>query len=189
MDDEVRPGRAEPPLPDDPALERWVAELRTEDAARSRARVGAMRALAAEEATLSGVLVDLLERDAPVLLTLTNGRRHRGQVLVVGPDAVVLRVDRREWLVTRLAAVASVRPVGGDPVHGEGMPTTPAGFGRILAAAARPGEWMRVSVGGEAVGGDVVAVSEEVAVLRLDNGDVTYVNLAAVDEVSLASTG
>ena len=59
----------------------------------------------------------------------------------------------------------------------------------ILAAAARPGEWMRVSVGGEAVGGDVVAVSEEVAVLRLDNGDVTYVNLAAVDEVSLASTG
>jgi hypothetical protein len=44
-------------------------------------------------------------------------------------------------------------------------------------------------VGGEAFGGDVVAVSDEVAVLRLDNGDITYVNLDAVEEVSLSSVG
>jgi hypothetical protein len=44
---------------------------------------------------------------------------------------------------------------------------------------------MRVSVGGEAFGGTVVAVSAEVAVMRLDNGDVTYVNLAAVEEIAL----
>jgi hypothetical protein len=187
MDDGSADERIEGQVPDEAALERWIAELRTEDAARSRARVGAIHAHAAEEATLTGVLADLLERGGQVLLTLTNGRRHRGEVLVVGPDAVVLRVGQCEWLVTRLGAVASVKPVGGDPVHGEGTPTTASSFGRLLSAAALPGEWMRVSVGGEAFGGDVIAVSDEVAVLRLDNGDVTYVNLDAVDEVSLNS--
>lgn len=187
MDDESAEERIGGQLPDDPALERWIAELRTEDAARSRARVGAMHAHAAEEATLTGVLADLLERGAQVLVTIANGRRHRGEVLVVGTDAMVLRVGRHEWLVTRLAAVASVRMVGGDPVHGEGMPTTAASFGRLLSAAAQPGEWMRVSVGGEAFGGNVIAVSDEVAVLKLDNGDITYVNLDAVEEVSLSS--
>jgi hypothetical protein len=187
MDDESAGERIEGQLPDEASLERLIGELRTEDAARSRARVGAIHAHAAEEATLTGVLADLLERGGQVLVTITNGRRHRGEVLVVGPDALVLRVGQREWLVTRLAAVASVKLVGGDPVHGEGMPTTASSFGRLLSAAAQPGEWMRVSVGGEAFGGNVIAVSDEVAVLKLDNGDVTYVNLDAVEEVSLSS--
>jgi len=171
--------------PSDPALVQWLSELRTDDAARSRGRVGALKAQAAEDATVVGVLADLQERDAQVLLTTTTGRRHRGQVLVVGPDAVVLRVARHEWLITRLASVASVRMVGGDPVHGEGPASALSRFGRILAAAAEPGEWLRISVGGEAFGGEVVAISAEVAVLRLDNGDLTYVNLDAVEEVSL----
>lgn len=194
MDDEPEEGsrgepvdRAEASVPDDPALERWLAELRTDSAARSRARVASLRVHAAEEATVTGVLTDLLERAATVVVTLTSGRRHRGRVLVVGPDAVVLTVGAREWLLTRLGAVASVRVVGGDPVHGEGVPTTAASFGRILAAAAHPGEWLRASVGGEAVGGEVVAVSEQVAVVRLDNGDLSYLNLEAVEEVTLSS--
>lgn len=186
MDPEESPSSPiDPFVPDDPALDRWIAELRTEDAARSRARVGAMKAQAAEDATVVGVLADLREREAQVLLTTTSGRRHRGQVLVVGPDALVLRVGVHEWLVTRIAAVASVRLVGGDPVNGEGSATTMSRFGRILGAAAQPGEWIRISVGGEAFGGTVVATSAEVVVLRLDNGDVSYVNLDAVEEASL----
>jgi hypothetical protein len=193
--DEVPPAASEPspdgsavagdPQEGDPALERWLSELRTEEAARSRARVGALRAHAAEDATVVGVLADLHERGVQVLVTTTGGRRHRGEVLLVGPDAVVLRVGSQEWLITPLTSVASVRMVGGDPVHGEGSVTTTSRLGRIVAAAAPPGEWMRVSVGGEAFGGTVVAVSAEVAVMRLDNGDVTYVNLAAVEEIAL----
>jgi len=173
----------------DASLERWLSELRADEAARSRGRVDALKARAAEDATVVGVLADLLERDAQVLITTTTGRRHRGQVLVVGPDALVLRVGAHEWLVTRIAAVASVRMVGGDPVHGEGSATTTSRFGRILAAAAHPGEWLRVAVGGETFGGTVVTVSAEVAVLRLDNGDLTYVNLDCVEEVSLRTGG
>jgi hypothetical protein len=187
--EDPRAGAMPEDVPDDPAIERWLAELRTEEAARSRSRVGALRSQAAEDATVIGVLADLAEREAQVLVTTTSGRRHRGEVLVVGPDALVLRLGRQEWLVTRLATVASVRMVGGDPVNGEGSMTTTSRFGRILGAATRPGEWLRVSVGGEAFGGSVVAVSGEVLVLRLDNGDLTYVNLDAVEEVSLLPGG
>jgi len=176
-------------VPTDDALGAWVAELRTDEAARSRSAVGAMKATATEDATVVGVLSDLREREAQVLLTTTAGRRHRGEVLIVGPDALVLRVGVREWLVTRIASVASVRLVGGDPVNGEGSPSSTASFGRILGAAAEPGEWIRISVGGEAFGGTVVAISAEVAVIRLDNGDLTYVNLDTVEEASLMSAG
>jgi hypothetical protein len=185
--DDVTQAASDAPLTDDPALERWLSELRSEQAARSRARVGALKAHAAEDATVVGVLADLLERGAQILVTTTTGRRHRGEVLIVGPDALVLRVGAQESLVTPISSVASVRMVGGDPVHGEGSVSTTSRFGRILAAAAQPGEWMRVAVGGEAFGGTVVGISSEVAVMRLDNGDVTYVNLAAVEEVSLLS--
>ena len=127
---------------------------------------------------------------ATVLVTTTHGRRHRGEVLIVGPDAVVLRVAEREWLVTRLATVASVRMVGGDAVNGESAPsTTTSRFSRILGAAADPGEWLRLSVGGEVLAGTVVSISADVAILRLENGDLTYVNLEAVEEASLLSTG
>ena len=169
----------------DPALDLWLSELRSDEAARARARVGSLTAHAAEDATIVGVLGDLLERAATVVLTTTHGRRHRGQVLVVGPDAVVLRVARDEWLVTRLATVASVRMVGGDAVTGEAGPSTTSRFARILSAAAHPGEWLRLSVGGEVLAGTVVSFSGEVAVLRLENGDLSYVNLDAVEEASL----
>ena len=171
----------------DPALDRWLSELRTDEAARSRARVGALRAHAPEAATIAGVRADLHERAARVVLSTTHGRRHRGEVLVVGPDAVVLRVAAGEWLVTRLATVASVRMVGGDVLTGESAPTTTARFSRLLGAAAHPGEWLRLSVGGEVLGGTVVSFSADVAILRLENGDLTYVNLDAVEEASLLS--
>jgi hypothetical protein len=171
--------------PDDVALERWLGEVRADDAARARARVGALVAHAAEDATLVGVLADLAERAAPVVLGTTSGRRHRGRVLLVGPDAAVLQVDAHEWTVVRLAAVASVRTVGGDPVHGEGSASTASRFGRLVGAAVAPGDRLRAAVGPDAVSGTVVAVSAEVVVLRFDGGDVSYVHLAAVDEVSL----
>ncbi len=186
---EVPADAIEESLPTDEALDAWVAEMRTDEAARSRSAVGSLKAVAAADATVVGVLADLRQRGAQVLLTTTTGRRHRGEVLLVGPDALVLRIGVLEWLVTRIASVASVRLVGGDPVSGEGSPSSPASFGRILGAAAQPGEWIRISVGGEAFGGTVVAVSADVAVLRLDNGDLTYVNLDAVEEASLMNGG
>ncbi|HEY6531596.1 MAG TPA: hypothetical protein VIY72_04795 [Acidimicrobiales bacterium] len=169
------------PSPSD-ALDRWLGDVRSDQAARSRARVGALRAHAAEDATLVGVLADLAERRATAVVTTTQGRRHRVEVWAVGPDAVVFCAGHDEWLVVRLTCVASVRLVGGDPVHGEGSMTMTASFGRILARAAEPGDRLRLVLGGEVVAGEVVSISAEVAVLRLDSTDLSYVALGAVEE-------
>jgi hypothetical protein len=181
----MAPPAADPPSGD--ALERWLAEVRTDQAARSRARLGALRAHAAEDATVIGVLADLGERRSPVLVTTTHGRRHRVEVRAVGPDAVVLAAGRDEWLVTRLACIAAVRLIGGDPVHGEGSVSTTASFGRILAGAAEPGDRLRLALGGEVLAGEVLSISAEVAVLRLESNDLTYVNLATVEEAVVRS--
>ena len=104
------------------------------------------------------------------------------EVRAVGPDAAGFASGPDEWLVIRLACIASVRLVAGDPVDGEGSMTTTASFGRILARAAEPGDRLRIAVAGEVVIGEVVAISAEVATLRLDSTDLTYVNLGAVEE-------
>ena len=164
------------------AIDRLLGELRVAEAARSRARVGALKAHAAEDATVIGVLADLAERGVPVMMTTIHGRRHRVEVLAVGPDAAVFAVGADEWLVTRLASIASLRLVSGDPVHGEGSMTTTSSFGRILARAADPGDCLRLALTGEIVTGAVVSLSAEVALLRLDSGALTYVSLGAVEE-------
>ncbi len=172
----------------DDALDRWLADLRVDDDARTRRRMAVWKDHAADDATLLGVLADLAERGVPVMLTTVSGRRHRGRVLLVGSDAAVVRVDSQEWLVVRVAALASVRTVGGDPVHGEGAPGTTASFARLVEAMVQPGDWLRLAVGDEAVGGNVGAVSSEVVLMRLDNGDPIYVSLSSVEEASVPTT-
>jgi hypothetical protein len=171
------------------AVDRWLSEIRVVEAARSRARVGALKAHAAEDATMVGVLADLAERGAPVMLSTVHGRRHRVEVLVVGPDAAVFALGTGESLVMRVTAIASLRLVGGDPVHGEGSITTTSRFGRILARAADPGDRLRLAVGGETVTGAVVALSAEVALLALESGALTYVSLDAVEEALVRALG
>lgn len=167
-------------------IDRWLGEVRSDEAARSRSRVGALRSHGGEDATFVGVLADLVERRETVVVTTAHGRRHRVQVREVGPDAAVFVAGRGEWLVIRLDCVSAVRLLGGDAVHGEASMTTTASFGRLVARAAEPGDRLRFWLGGELVSGEVVSISSEVAVLRLDSADVTYVNLAVVEEAQIS---
>jgi hypothetical protein len=71
-------------------LERWAADARIEAAARRRARERWLRQQAEEEATLAGVLIDLGEHGAEVVVHTRTGRVHRGLIGVVGADFVGL---------------------------------------------------------------------------------------------------
>ncbi|MCU0310264.1 MAG: hypothetical protein MUE36_04890 [Acidimicrobiales bacterium] len=170
--------------PDDANLDRWLAEVRVDDAARSRAEVAEQRSRAAEEATLPGVLTDLAGRGEPVGLMMRSGVQHRGWVRLVGPDAAVLRLETRQWLAVRLAAISALRTVSSSPVPGEADPSTSSRFERLVLAAAQPGDWVVVTSGSTTFGGSLVSASAGVAVVRLDNSDIAYVNLGATDEVT-----
>ena len=173
------------PETDDPSLARWLAEVRVDEAARSRSAAADLRSRRGEGATLSGVLTELAVRGELVGLVMRSGRQHRGHVRLVGPDAVVLALETRQWLVARIDAIAATRTVQGPAVAGESEPSTPSRFVRLAAALAEPGDWVLAASGTATLGGSLVQVGADVMVLRLDNGDAAYVGLASTDEISL----
>ncbi len=172
------------PVADDAALDRWLAEARVDDAARSRAETAEQREREAAEATLTGVLVDLAGRGESVGLMMRSGRQHRGSIRLVGPDSVVLHLETRQWLAARLSAIAALRTIASSPVPGGTDPSTTSRFVRLALAVAQPGDWVLVASGATTFGGALQSAGGDVAVLRLDNGDTAYVGLASADEVT-----
>jgi hypothetical protein len=172
---------------DDRSVERWLAEVRVEEAARERSRLADLRALDAGEGTLAGVLVDLAERGDVVVVALRTGRRHRGRVRLVGPDAAMLALDTGQWSVLRLRAIASVRTVTAGLVLGQGAPSSTSSFERLVTAVVEPGDLVVVAVGQDAVSGRVDAAGDDLVVLHLANGERAYASLRAADEVLLDS--
>lgn len=172
------------PPADDAALSRWLAEAQVDEAARSRAETAEQRERETEDATLAGVLMDLAGRGESVGLMMRSGRQHRGSIRLVGPDAVVLHLETRQWLAARLSAIAALRTITSQPVPGATDPSTTSRFVRLALAVAQPGDWVLVASGTSTLGGALQSAGGDVAVLRLDNGDTAYVGLATADEVT-----
>ncbi len=174
--------------PDDPlaALNRWVAEGAVDSAARARARQRWLERQAAEEATLSGVLVDLAERGRPVAAITVAGHRSRGCVVAVGADFVIVREERLGDVIIPLARLALVKAA-----PGEDAPTgdRPLGFEIMLAdalvelAADRP--TVVAAMGGEEIRGELRSAGFDVAALALDSPrrELVHVAVAALDHL------
>jgi hypothetical protein len=175
------------------SLSAWVASLVADDAARSRARTAWLARQAAEEGTFAGVLVDLAERGAAVVVHLHNGRRHRGVLTVVGRDFCGLRTGGGSDVLVADRGVASVRTLPGDAVTvGDRPVRTDLGFAETVAALAD--HRVRVLVVGhdadDAVAGELRSVGADVVTVRLDGaGGTAYVSSSSVLELSLTVSG
>lgn len=174
-------------------IDRWVAELRSEDAIRSRTRTTWLRRQAQEASTFPGVLTDLAQIGRPVLLHLRSGRRHRGRLRLVGVDFCALRSVQGTDLLIGYAAIAGVRVQPGDSEVVGDRPVRPrATLHDALSALDRSGRRAMVVAGvdGESLAGCLEAVGRDVATLRLDGtGGLAYVRLASVAEVSVEESG
>lgn len=168
-----------------------MADLQVDEATQARARTAWLARQAHEEATFVGVLVDLAERERPVLIDTTTGRHHSGRLRVVGEDFCCLRTPREVDVLVHYGAVASVRPAPHEP--------GPAGD-RLLAPivtlraalSALAGTEARVVVtptAGAGLRGELRSVGLDVVVVRLDDGRAAYVRLASVAEVSVVESG
>ena len=176
-------------------LERWAAEARVDDAARTRSRERWLQVQAAEEGSLAGVLVDLLEAGAPVTVHTRSGARHLGTVRAVGADFVALAPGgpggpggrRAEEVVVALAAVTSVRSrPGARPLVGDRPIAAGLRLVDVIARLAAEREQVRIAaVGGDAVTGVVQSVGLDVAVVRGvgDPPSIAYLPLDAIVEV------
>jgi len=166
-----------------------VAELRVDDAARSRSRRSSLAGQALEEATLRGVLVDLGERGAALRLELVDGRGLVGQVHHLGADvATVHGADGQERLVA-LAAVVSATPQSDEHVvTGDRVVVSDLTLAEALGwlAGDRPRVHLHAA-GGSIVAGELRSVGVDVATVLLEGRPrrPAYVALRSVTDVLL----
>ena len=177
----------------DADLAALVAELSSDQAALTRSRAHWLSRQAAAEGTFGGILRDLAERGRPVLLSLHNGRLHRGVTTVVGADFVVVRVGPGRDVAIALAALSSVRTLPGEPATtGDRFVPASTSLAEMLSALGE--ERTRVLIVGsdprQAVSGELRAVGRDVLTVRLGgDGGTAYVALASVAEISLVESG
>jgi hypothetical protein len=170
-------------------LERWAADARVDEAARSRSRERWLRVQAEEEGTFAGVLVDLHEAGAPVIVHTRAGGRHRGVVRAVGADFVALDAHGGPGgeVYVALAAVASVRGgPGGQRVVGDRRVEPTLRLLDVVVELAAERQHVRlVATAGEAVAGVVRSVGRDLVVVEGTGGEpaFAYVPLGALAEI------
>ena len=169
----------------------WAAEARADEAVASRAREAFLLRIASEDATFAGVVLDLAERGAPVLVTSGGARRHRGTVVAVGTDFCAIRTADGRLVFIANRGIVSVRPDGRAPATTGDRPVhVTVGLVEALAVAAeeRPRVLVTLSGDDQGLAGELRSVGRDVIQLRLDGADrpTAYVPLPNVVEVTIA---
>jgi hypothetical protein len=173
-------------------LDRWIAEMRSDDAAAARARERWLLTQAEESSTFAGVLLDLGEQRAIVVIEGAGGRRHRGTMVAVAHDFCGLRTPSGRDILLSYAGIASVRaerrssaPIGDRAV------SLRATLDEALAMLAeeRPRVLVVTLAGSEGLAGELRSVGRDVLTIRLDGEPPAraYVAISAVAEVSLVT--
>jgi hypothetical protein len=167
-------------------LEAWVSAASADAAVDGRRRTRGLVAQAAEEANLAGVLLDLAERDARVVVATTSARQHRGAIVLVGLDVVVVATEPGGMALVRSGAIATVRTAPGSPaVMGDRAARLRVGWAEALAVLAADRPRVRIGLaGGATCTGELRSVGTDVATVRLDgDGARVYVALDAIADV------
>ena len=173
------------------SLEHVVADAVAEEAARERSQTRTLRQVAEEEATFVGVALDLAERSSGVVARTSSGRSHRGRVVMVGRDFVVVRDGSGPPVFLPASALSSLRPEPGaasaDTAGGRAAPRA-VGFAALLVGLAADRPRVQVSAAGdETVTGQLRSVGVDVVTVRLDGAASlrAHVRIAAISEVLL----
>ena len=179
-------------------LARWLAEARVDAAVVSRLRERAQRQLAAEEATLLGLCLDLAEARRPILARTAEGRVHRGVLVAVGADFVALRSSTGDATFLPVGHLAWLRPApgpwSGAPARsgaaaGDRSPPLAARLVDVLTGLAADRPRLRLGLAGDpdvwagklrGCGTDVLSIE-----LSADPKVIAWAPLGQVTEVGL----
>ena len=167
------------------AFTRWAAHERAVEAAETRSRERSLRDQAAGEATWSGLLVDLSEKQGEVALDV-GGRRLSGRLVGVGPDFCVLEQGtRRASLVPTDRIVAIWQE---SPASGSRFPHLQLSFASALAAlAAERTPTCLFLAGGSQVSGELVGSGTDLVTVRTDSATrrTVHVRICHIDVCEL----
>jgi hypothetical protein len=172
-------------------LTRLIAEVRTDDAVRARARERSLRQQATEEATLAGLLADLAEEQAEVTVRLRSGRVAQGRPVAVGTDFVVLRSGATGEVLLALPAISGVRRRPGErapDTTGRRPPPKAASLAAYISSVAPERPRVAVTLSGEpgSLAGELRSGGLDVLTILLD-GDPPAIAYLAVDSLESLS--
>jgi len=173
-----------------------LAEAGVEEAVMARSRERWLRRQAEEEATMSSLLIDAVERGGPVVVRTVAGRSHHGRLTAVAADCCVLRTSAGTVTLLPLRAVTSLRH-GPGRRHREAATSrrspVAATFVGLLADLAGERPRVRLACDGnpDVLAGELRAAGADVLTLQqeADPPAIVYVRLASVTEVSLLGSG
>lgn len=171
----------------------WSASERAGRAARERSRTRSLVAQAAATGTWEGLLVNLAERAAPVLVAV-GGERLNGRLVGVGHDFCVLQHAGGWPVMLASAHIEALTPDAGPPGAAVSRAPTPgvvpAGARRApidmslaaaLAALADERAPVTVRVGAETIEGDLVSVGEDLLSIAVGSArQLTHAPLATL---------
>jgi hypothetical protein len=162
-----------------------VGEARAADAAKARRRERHLRATAAADASLVGVLMDLADSATVLAFGTTEGLVIEGRLMIVAVDAV--GIEGRDGLTTYLPlrALTTVEP--GTPAATEPSGNRPASgrtrFAVLLAELATRREHVTIRLGNAEIVGDLHAAGVDIISVRTA-GDPPRTRYLAMDQVS-----
>jgi hypothetical protein len=182
---------------DDPdrELTELVDETRLAQAGAERSRERWLRQQAAEEARLSGLLLDAAERGTVLTVRTRAGRVHRGRVLTVGRDFCGLEATGGDELLVRFEAIVVMRP---DPSTRATVPQDrrvaplDLSLAELLVQLAPDQPQVALVLDGdrEGISGRLLAVGVDVVtVATAPRTTLVYVTLSSVLEASLRASG
>ena len=87
---------------------RWLADCQVDEAVAARARQRSLEQQAAQESTITGVLLDLGERGLPVTVKTAGRHSCHGQIVAVGADFVLVCDKNNDQLLIPTAAIATI---------------------------------------------------------------------------------
>lgn len=173
----------------DDEFDRLLRTARADDASRSRASVVALRELAAEEATILGVLHDLADRHGRVRLTV-RGVTRAGQVREVWSGGVVLAgtgTGRGVEVLVRAAAIDIVSSPDGSRLLGDERSAPERSWPALVHDRVDPSDEVELAVNGVSMRGRMLSIGIEIVTMLGADGTTNYLRTDSIDSVVVAA--
>ncbi|HET6873324.1 MAG TPA: hypothetical protein VFH70_01000 [Acidimicrobiales bacterium] len=167
----------------------WAAAARAAEGASERSRTRSLLEQAVADATWSGLMVDLAEDEAPVIVK-TAAARWTGRLVGTGQDFVVLERPSAGPVLLRLESVISIGR-SGDSVRvnaaaGNRPPPLSLDLAGALEGLVAEGSPVTVWAAGEAIRGRLTGAGRDLVSVRPEGSrSDLYLRLGALDAVEL----
>lgn len=164
---------------------RWLADCRVDEAVAARSRQRSLEQQAAQESSITGVLLDLGERGRPVTVKTAAGHSCPGRITAVGADFVVVCDDNDDKLLIPTASIATISTSPAQRRLTGARLRPSAALADVVHELAADQAQVEVMVADERVSGLLTTAGADVVAVAVDlpRDDQVHVATAAIDHV------